>query len=89
MSHVHDGQGDAMPCTCPACASPFIAPRRAAPVNRAAPAHPDFADLVDNIAAAKLCRHWCGDACTCGRGPESGDLDALDIEGMRAIEGRT
>jgi hypothetical protein len=25
---IHDGQGDAMPCHCPACTSPFVARRR-------------------------------------------------------------
>jgi hypothetical protein len=45
-------------------------------------APPDFAE-------ATACATWCGDACTCGRGPESADLDPIDVAGMRAIEGRT
>lgn len=83
MSHVHDGQRDAMPCTCPACASPFItAPRRE--IRQ----HPAIAQALDNIEAARVCPVWCGDACTCGRGPEAADLDPIDVAGMRQIEGR-
>lgn len=28
---IHDGQGDAMPCACPACTSPFTSGRRHKP----------------------------------------------------------
>jgi hypothetical protein len=83
---VHDGQGDAMPCACPACASPFTS-RKHHTTARPTPSG-EIAEVLGDIAAAKICPAWCGDACTCGRGPESADLDPLDVEGMRAIEGR-
>jgi hypothetical protein len=92
MSQHHDGQGDAMPCTCPACTSAFVMrqPHRMTGALPRGPVEPlpDFAEVIENIAAGNACTVWCGDACTCGRGPERGDLDPVDVAGMRAVEGR-
>jgi hypothetical protein len=53
---IHDGQGDAMPCQCPACLSPFIPRRRVnIPTGNYVPPATIKAPARDHLGEARAC----------------------------------
>lgn len=77
-------------CRCPSCTSSFVSSGshrpELMPQRLLFPRGPFMPGR--RLMSDKVCLVHCGDACDCGQGPESADLDPVDVAGMRAVEGR-